>query len=135
MLQRSTLLLIAILCYPGRGTEKAEPKIYDVSEAYAVYAAVLAAEHPENSLLIADTTVPFNQCADPHRDDKVNAAIKSYRKANQQPWRLHGLESRYRIVSQQELDNLQQPDPKGGFAWRYASGIWVAHLSAVGFSP
>jgi hypothetical protein len=81
MLQRWTLLLIAILSYSGRGNEKPEPKTYNVPEAYAVYAAVLAAEHPENSLLIADTTVPFNQCANPHPDDKVNAAIKSYKKA------------------------------------------------------
>ena len=135
MLQRSALLLVAILCYSGRGIETPEPKTYDVPEAYSVYAAVLGAEHPGNDLVIADTTVPFNQCTDPQPDDKVNAAIKSYRTANQQSWRLQGLKPPYKLISQQEINKLRQRDPKGGFAWRYSGGIEVAHVSAVGFSP
>ena len=42
-----------------------ELNIIEDAEAYNVYSAILDMEKPKGELLIADTTVPFNQCLDP----------------------------------------------------------------------
>jgi hypothetical protein len=110
---------------------------YEDSEAPKVYAAVLALEHPDGALLIADTTVPFNSCLEPRHDKAVDSAISDYKKANRNVFRLNqslNLGREYKLLSAKEIKAMEQPDPEGGFFWRFPEGTAIVHLSAVGFN-
>lgn len=133
----SLACLICSLVFSSSTANQGQIKPYDVPEAYAVYSAVLALEHSEGELLIADTTVPFNHCLE-HRSDKaVDSVITDYKKVNRTLWRLLGnvsLGQNYKMLSVGEIHALQQPDPKKGFFWYFPEGTAVIHFSAVGFN-
>jgi len=133
---RSLSVLFLPLLFVGQNT-KEDIKPYDDGEAYNVYSAVLEVEKSKGELLIDDTTIPFKHCLEPHSDKPVDAAIKNYKHTNQTRWRLqHKFNSKqnYRLVSSEEIERLQQPDPQGGFFWRFPEGVMIRHFSAVGFN-
>jgi hypothetical protein len=120
----------------AQNVKEPEVRPIDGSEAYEVYAAALALEHPAGELLIAETTVPFQNCLEPGPDNVVRAAIKNYRKTNQSVWHLQSTFSfgrDYRLLSAKEISDLRQPDPMGGFFWHFPDGTSITHLSAIGF--
>lgn len=130
------LLLIAVSLSPQSAKEPV-PRLYDVQEAYDVYAAVLALDHAKGDLLIGDTTVPFNRCLESRSDKLADAAIENYKKANENTWQLQrklNLKSTYKLLSAREIEDLRKPDPQGGFNWHFRRGAGVYHFSAVGFS-
>jgi hypothetical protein len=130
------LLLLAFAVFAQSGKER-EPQPYDAQEAYEVYAAALAMDHLKGKLLIADTTVPFNECLDSRSDKPADAAIGDYKQANKTRWRLQrkfALKRNYQLISSEEVKRLQRPDPKGGLFWYFPRGVQVIHFSAVGFN-
>jgi len=44
------------------------------------------------------------------------------------------LERSYKLLSAKGINDLKQPDPEGGFFWTFPDGVWITHLSAVGFN-
>lgn len=130
------LLLLAFAVSAQSGKER-EPRPYDVQEAYEVYTAALAMDHLKGKLLIADTTVPFNECLDSRSDKPADAAIGDYKEANRTRWRLQRkftLNRNYELLSNEEIERLRRPDPKDGFFWYFPRGVEIVHLSAVGFT-
>jgi hypothetical protein len=138
MFRKFALLLIAGMAFSQAtgGESKRSPKPYDVAKAYEVYSALLTLHPPEGELMIATATVPFQGCLDSH-NKSIASAIADYRKTNKTAWQLQpkfDLGRNYRLLSQKEIDTLRQPDPAGGFFWRFPDGVSIIHLSAVGFS-
>jgi len=136
MLRFFTVCLLALFSY-AQDTTQDDVKSYEDDEAYSVYSAVLALEKPGGEVLIADTTVPFHDCAEPRSDKPVDSAIKHYKHLNQTRWQLlrkFNLEQVYRLLSAEEIKNLHQADPQGGFFWSFPEGIEIRHFSAVGFN-
>jgi len=129
-------LFFAFVAFAQSGKER-EPKPYDIQEAYDVYAAALAMDDVKGKLLIADTTVPFNECLDPRSDKLADAAIDDYKETNKARWRLlpkFGLKRNYQLLSSEDIKRLQRSDPKGGFFWYFPPGVKLIHFSAVGFN-
>jgi len=136
MLQYALALFVAFTL-AAQSTKEPPAKAYDVPEAYEVYAAVLALDPPKGDLLIAESTVPFNSCQDAHSDKSVASAIADYKRTNKDSWLLQKKFDRgrnYKLLSQKEISDLKQPDPKGGFFWYFPDETEITHLSAVGFN-
>src|SRR5262245_17647183 len=93
---------------------------YQNSEAYEVYAAILATERPQGDmLLIADATVSFNSCLESRSDKLVDSAIDDYKKINKARWQLGyhlAIRQPCKLLSAKEADALLQPDKSTG-AW------------------
>ena len=121
----------------GQSAKETKPRPYNIQEAYEVYAAALTLDHGKGELLIADTTLPFNQCLDSRSDKLADAAINNYKDTNKVRWLLRPqlkLNRPYRLLAETEIKRLQQKDPESGFLWRFPPGVAVIHFSAVGFS-
>lgn len=133
----SILSLSCAFAVFAQSANEPEPKPFDLQDAYDVYAAALVLDNSKGKLLIADTTVPFDQCLDSRSDKAADAAIADYKKRNNARWRLQRkfeLKRDYQLLSIKEVEKLRRPDPKGGFFWYFPSGVEIVHFSAVGFN-
>jgi hypothetical protein len=133
---RNLLLLSITLALSAQSKKEPELNIIEDAEAYNVYSAILDMEKPKGELLIADTTVPFNQCLDPHSDEPVDAAIQDYKKANQNQWHVgyHFVSTQpYKLLSRKEANTLLQRDRRTG-DWSLSPYNGIHRFSAVGFS-
>ena len=108
-----------------------QPKPYDVDEAYDIFSTVLAMEkQKDDTLLIGDTTVPFNLCLEKRSDKLADSAIEDYKKTNNSRWRL---QHRFNLDHPYQLMAADQQRHRSKRATIEAKGIY--HFSAIGFSP
>jgi hypothetical protein len=120
----------------AQNTTKEDIKPYEDSEAYNVYAAVLALKRAKGEVLIADTTVAFNDCMETRSDEPVDAAIENYKKINQVRWRLgYHFESTglYKLLTAEEAKALLPPHKSTG-EWPLSPEHGIHRFSAVGFN-
>ena len=134
---RAWLLIALFSIAQNAQVEPKEPKPYDVDEAYKVYSVVLSEQPTNHTLLISETTVPFNNCINREFDKSIKPAVDHYILTNKASWllsRKFSLASEYKLLSAKEIDDLVgKPDPKG-YIRRFPGGISITSLSAVGFN-
>ena len=123
------LLWLLLPCLLITQDANQQTKPYDV-EAYEVFSTVLAMEKVKgDTLLIGDTTVPFDICLGRRSDKLADSAIENYKQANKARWRLQyrfNLDRPYRLLAEDQQRHGNKP------ATMEAKRIY--HLSAIGFS-
>jgi hypothetical protein len=133
MLRFLAVCLLALLNAQDAAKHKVKP--YQDGEAYKVYSAVLALEKGKSEVLISDTTVPFNQCADSNSHKAVDVAIQDYKRTNKDHWLLgyqFDLKRPYKVLSANEVQQLLELDKSG--KWRLSPYKGIHRFSAVGFN-
>jgi len=127
------LIACALVCQSEPARQKKQPALYDVAEAYEVYAAILPSEWPwsvahAKKLTIRSETVPYTNClrVDDKREKGIDLAIANYLELNKEAWLLEGafrIDLPYELTSKDDL-SLQQDRDTGG----------LIEVSAVGFN-
>jgi len=136
-MQQHLALLFSFFILSAQAATVLAAKPYDVPDAYEIYSIVLAQDHHEGELLIADTTVPFQGCLQPRTDDSVDSAIEDYMKTNQKKWHLErqlDTRLRYKLLSRKKIASLRKSGPTGKITWQLPAGTLLYRFSAVGFN-
>ena len=131
------LVPCVLLCQSEPPRQKKQPNLYDVPEAYEVYATLLPSEwpwrvaHAKKLMIRSETvplTVPYTNClhADDKRDKDVDLAVANYLELNKEAWllvRAFQIDLPYELTSKDDL-LLRQDRDTGG----------LIEVSAVGFN-
>jgi hypothetical protein len=141
-----TLLIASLTHASQRIAPEAQTPIYDVVEAYEVYAAILPSEWSwkdakAKRLVIRANTTNSNMCLQPDADSAklIGAAIANYVQQNQHAWLLQSrlkIEKPYVLLSPEGIKSTFDRSPGGweAFYQMYPDSGGIIDLSAVGFN-